>query len=381
MSDQNNGGNSGSGNTPRPSNSGPRIGRIGQWGSSGSTPSNSRSSSAPRFATLGDLNSSSSRPSHPPGHFPAGDDNSSDDDNRREGQTWFTGGERSGLSVQNPNRGQGGSGGPMGESVQSLIRKAIERGHAPSRAAESGNRRAFGGTGHTLGSDDVESQIVPDPNRTPESAEDERAIRHIAFWRNGFTIENGPLLSYDDPRNAEILRALDTGEAPTSILNVRYGQAVDLHVDRRMHEDYVAPQRSHQVFEGAGQRLGAPTPPIVGAGASSSSAIPAASTSAGTTSRADEADSLQTKFEVDQSKPTTSIQVRLADGTRMICRVNLTHTIRDIRNFINASRPENLTRSYSISTVSTFPNRVLDDDAQTIEAAKLQNSVVVQRWV
>ena len=104
-------------------------------------------------------------------------------------------------------------------------------------------------------------------------------------------------------------------EAPTSLLNVRYGQAVDLHVERRMHEDYAAAPRAHHAFEGTGHRLGAPTPPIAGAGASPSTAPPAASTSA-STSRADEAESLKTKFEVDQSRPTTSIQLRLADGTR-----------------------------------------------------------------
>lgn len=42
------------------------------------------------------------------------------------------------------------------------------------------------------------------------------------------------------------------------------------------------------------------------------------------------------------------------------------------------SRPENLTRSYTIGT--TFPNRILDDNTATIEGAGLINSVVVQRW-
>ena len=42
------------------------------------------------------------------------------------------------------------------------------------------------------------------------------------------------------------------------------------------------------------------------------------------------------------------------------------------------SRPENLTRAYTIGT--TFPNRTLTDDQATIEAAGLVNSVVVQRW-
>lgn len=80
--------------------------------------------------------------------------------------------------------------------------------------------------------------------------------------------------------------------------------------------------------------------------------------------------------------------------------MNLTHTVGDIRSFINAcvplsalcmrradlrgygldsSRPENLTRPYTIGT--TFPNRTLEDDSATIEGAGLKNSVVVQRWV
>jgi UBX domain-containing protein 1 len=44
-----------------------------------------------------------------------------------------------------------------------------------------------------------------------------------------------------------------------------------------------------------------------------------------------------------------------------------------------SSRPENLSRPYTIGT--TFPNRTLDDDSATIEGAGLVNSVVVQRWV
>ena len=78
--------------------------------------------------------------------------------------------------------------------------------------------------------------------------------------------------------------------------------------------------------------------------------------------------------------------------------MNLTHTVQDILNFINASvlfssfcfvllieyvitrsRPENRARAYTIATIR--PNRVLEDPAQTIQAAGLENTVVVQRWV
>lgn len=45
----------------------------------------------------------------------------------------------------------------------------------------------------------------------------------------------------------------------------------------------------------------------------------------------------------------------------------------------SSSRPENLTRPYTIGT--TFPNRTLDDDSATIQGSGLVNSVVVQRWL
>lgn len=40
------------------------------------------------------------------------------------------------------------------------------------------------------------------------------------------------------------------------------------------------------------------------------------------------------KLNVDASQPTTSIQIRLADGSRLSGRFNLSHTIDDIRTFI-----------------------------------------------
>lgn len=81
-------------------------------------------------------------------------------------------------------------------------------------------------------------------------------------------------------------------------------------------------------------------------------------------------------FSVDETLPSTSIQLRLADGTRMVARFNIHHTVGDIRNFINASRPGS--RSYKLQTVG-FPPKQLNDDSITIEQAGLANSVVMQK--
>jgi len=186
-------------------------------------------------------------------------------------------------------------------------------------------------------------------------------------------------MTYDHPEHARILAEINSGLAPPSILNVRAGQRVELRVAKRTQDDYTPPKGT-KTFGGTGHRLGG----IVPSGSSSSGSVsmpgsfPSGSRSIRASSEAVKP-SFATKFEVDQSQPTTSIQIRLADGTRMVARMNLTHTVGDIRNFINASRPENLSRPYII--MLTFPKRTLDDDSMTIQGAGLVNSVVVQSWV
>lgn len=77
---------------------------------------------------------------------------------------------------------------------------------------EAAPRSAFSGAGNILGSDEVASQFVPDPNARPEQAEtEERIIRHLTFWRDGFSVEDGPLMRYDNPDNNETLRLIDQG--------------------------------------------------------------------------------------------------------------------------------------------------------------------------
>ncbi|XP_041026861.1 plant UBX domain-containing protein 4-like [Juglans microcarpa x Juglans regia] len=81
---------------------------------------------------------------------------------------------------------------------------------------------------------------------------------------------------------------------------------------------------------------------------------------------------------VDEALPSTSIQLRLADGTRMVAHINYHHTINDIRSFIDASRPGGA-RNYHLQMMG-FPPKLLGDSTQTIEQANLANSVVIQKF-
>lgn len=124
------------------------------------------------------------------------------------------------------------------------------------------------------------------------------------------------------------------------------------------------PEKRRATFQGVGRTLG-----------STSNAEQVESI--GAVSSFDAAPTPSVGLVVDQSQPSTSIQLRLADGTRMVSRFNFQHTIRDIRGFIDASRPGG-PRSYQLQTVG-FPPKQLSDLDQTIEQAGLANSVVIQK--
>ncbi len=47
---------------------------------------------------------------------------------------------------------------------------------------------------------------------TEETSEDaENVARHLIFWRNGFSIDDGPLFEYNDPKNQKYLEAINSG--------------------------------------------------------------------------------------------------------------------------------------------------------------------------
>ena len=248
----------------------------------------------------------------------------------------FAGGERSGLNVENPELNRRGTGQSI---VDDILTRAATSSHAgvPSSKASfmglhgTSKSSAFTGKGFSIGGATVEDE-KEDPARPhdPSSAnsheavdDEEPAVRHLTFWQDGFSVEDGPLHRYDDPANQIILEAINSGRAPLSLLNVRFGQPVELLVARRTHEKYVPPPPPPaKPFEGQGNRLGAPS--------AGSLVSHEPQDSAAKLSGAPSAGSVQ----VDPSKPSTQIQVRLRDGQRLIIKLNLTHTVSDLRRQI-----------------------------------------------
>lgn len=131
--------------------------------------------------------------------------------------------------------------------------------------------------------------------------------RRLTLWANGFNIDDGPLMDYQ--QHAEVLRDLNSGRAPLELLNVKFGQRVDLQVQKRLEEPFVPEKVAAKPFGGEGNRLGAPAPALGAAAASTSQQAPAAPANPAPSS---------TSFEVNASQPVTSIQIRLGNGDRLV---------------------------------------------------------------
>ncbi|KAA3458483.1 plant UBX domain-containing protein 4 [Gossypium australe] len=298
-------------------------------------PSGSGGNNARGVRTLADLNRT------PPG----GSDSDSD------GQDYFTGGEKSGMVVRDPSKHR---------DVDSIFNQARQAGAVEGSddyfRPSSSNTRSFSGTARLLSGETV----APPPPPPPEVV-----THNITFWRNGFTVDDGPLRQLDDPANATFLESVMGSQCPKELEPADPRTKVDLHLFRR-DENYSEPKRRQSAFQGVGRTLGSSSP----------SPTPSESTAAAGNITTAPAPSMG--LVVDTSLPTTSIQLRLSDDTRMISRFNHHHTIRDIRGFIDASRPGGAT-NYQLQTMG-FPPKQLTDLDQTIEQAGIANSVVIQKY-
>ena len=230
----------------------------------------------------------------------------------------------------------------------------------------------FTGTARTLGGDDTPSQIIEDPTTsTPRRAPP--VERHLHFWADGFSVDDGPLYRSDDPANGDYLAMIRQGRAPLAIMGVEQGQEVDVKLEEHQ-EKYKPPKKKYKPFSGGGQRLGSPTPAPGNSGSSEATiSTQAAAPSASTTPAS-------TVVQVNESEPTVSLQIRLGDGTRLVSRFNPTHTIGDVYSFVGASSPSSQNRSWTLMT--TFPNKELNEKGKSIgDLPELKRGgVVVQKW-
>jgi len=283
-----------------------------------------------------------------------------DSDSEEEGQAFYAGGSSaSGNVILGP------PGKKKKDVVGKLFRKAREAGAEEVRPGEAGpseGRTFFQGGGFKLGSETQPSVAVGGPSM-PAVEEPQNFV--LKMWQNGFSIDEGELREYDNPENRQFLAAIMKGTIPPELVKMAKGGEVHVDMEDHRNEEYVKPKVSAKPFQGAGNVLGSIAPQV------------SAPVAAGASDPAQAEASAKSQAKVDESQPTTNIQVRLANGSRLIVKLNHSHTVADLRAYVCTARPEYAAATFSLQT--TFPNKELTDNAQSIKDAGLLGAAVLQR--
>ncbi|KAK7704359.1 protein phosphatase regulator [Diaporthe eres] len=360
---------------PEPAYSGPRT-LDGRPAPQSALPSSSSASKKPAkkkgLATLSSLGGGG-------GHDHDDDDDDEEEDDladRRGPRDLFAGGEKSGLAVQDPGRNPAD---PQNVIKDILAKAKANAKRAPSEEDAPGPSQSsnFRGAGTTVGGEGTDSRTIPDPSgsRAPPRGSEELPVvtRTLHLWRDGFSIEDGPLRRYDDPEHAMDLQMIRTGRAPLHLMEVEHGQRCDVRLQQH-EEDWHQLPRIYKPFGGQGRRLGSPVP---GDGNPASGSVqmttaPAASC-APAAAPAPVAD-------VDSSQPSVAIRFQMPDGSRLPARFNLTHTIGDLYQFARSASAETRNRAFIVQ--STFPSKDYTDHSQKLEEvdAFKRGGIAVVKW-
>ncbi|KZC11188.1 PREDICTED: NSFL1 cofactor p47 [Dufourea novaeangliae] len=273
-----------------------------------------------------------------------------------EGQSFYAGGSKnSGQQVLGPGKKK---------DIVSDMFKSCQGQSVDVKPKPKGQQRpnTFSGAGYKLGQTNSDTEVIASTSNHPQSNSGPITLK---LWKDGFTINDSELRLYSDPENREFLDTIKRGEIPAEIRQEIQSTEAWLDMEDHRHEIYVPPKVKVKAFTGKGHMLGSPSPATVGM------TIP--------TDLADQtANECQAKkqLNVDESKPVTTLQIRLADGTSVKAQFNLTHTVNDLRQYIVTMRPQYAMREFSLLT--TYPTKELSGD-KTIGEAGLQNTAIIQR--
>ena len=219
-----------------------------------------------------------------------------------------------------------------------------------------------GGTSSGMAVDSGEPEIADNikkiVKKAKENAADGKGLSEesvkikIRLFSDGFTIDDGPLRGYDSEENKSFMEQLAQGYVPREIQEKYTGKKVGVSLEDKRKEKYRPPTPpAYVAYSGAGESLSS----TEGVGL--------------------EVNKETGKPVVDESKPTTSLQIRFHNGERQVVPFNLTHTVSDIHSYVMMAAP--VDGSYDL--VTGFPPRPLEDPSKTIEEAGLKSAAITQK--
>ena len=146
-------------------------------------------------------------------------------------------------------------------------------------------------------------QRAKDDGVSSTTSDDDEGHRHITLYRNGFTVDDGPLRDITSMESRQFLSTLERGGVPPELADKNKGaSSINIHLIDERHRDYVAPPPPAYVAFSGGATLGA---------------VPTNNDAHIFEAAALLADPVNT---LDESAPITIVQVKCANGKKLKIR-------------------------------------------------------------
>jgi len=249
------------------------------------------------------------------------------------------GGGGSGVNVQAPNANKKEPANAA-DIVGHVFDSAKSHGAISKSDEAAPEKRKFGGVGATLQGEKVDAE--------PEAEGIPRVV--LTFYRDAFTIDDSQPRLYGDPANQAFLDEVNKGRVPREIQE-RFGEDVDVELIDKKGEQWKETPKQFKAFAAQGHSLSSSSHT-----SSARLVIPKQAT-------------------IDASSPTTSIRVTLHDGSKIVVKLNHSHTVADLRAHIEATKP--CGKPFELRTLA--PPGLLENDTLNLKEANLLNSAIAQR--
>ena len=172
----------------------------------------------------------------------------------------------------------------------------------------------------------------------------------LSLYKNGFILDGGEFRNKSDPANKKFMEEIEKGYIPKELVKKGITD-LGIEMDDHSDEDYEPPieEKKFQAFTGLGQSISSVSTKglVVNKDATS---------------------------DVDRTKPTCKVNIRLFNGEVVSEDFNLDQTLKDVINFVTKKSGSN-----NFSLLDGFPPKPLNALNKTIQELHLEGTLLTQK--
>jgi UBX domain-containing protein 1 len=172
----------------------------------------------------------------------------------------------------------------------------------------------------------------------------------LSLYKNGFILDNGEFRNKSEPANKKFMEEIEKGYIPNELVKKGITD-LGIEMDDHRDENYEPPkeEKKFQAFTGLGKSISSVNTEGLHVNKNATS-------------------------NVDRSRPTCKVNIRLFNGEVVSEDFNLSQTLQDVINFVKKKSGSN-----NFSLLDGFPPRPLTNYNKTIQELHLEGSLLTQK--